>query len=116
MGSRPAEGHVRTEGLRSGPLEIFQPRAPVERTFQGAQKAGVTAGVIYSPEEVMEDEHFTARGFRVEVEHPERGQSFVYPGAPYRFERSPWRISRRAPRLGEHNDAVLGPLSEAGAG
>jgi crotonobetainyl-CoA:carnitine CoA-transferase CaiB-like acyl-CoA transferase len=29
-----------------------------------------------------------------------------YPGAPYRFEKSPWRIARRAPRLGEHDAEV----------
>ena len=34
--------------------------------------------------------------------HPELGRNHTYPGAPYRFEKSPWRISRRAPLLGEH--------------
>jgi crotonobetainyl-CoA:carnitine CoA-transferase CaiB-like acyl-CoA transferase len=90
---------------------LIASRVSAHDFFLGSQERGLAVGVIYSPEEVMEDPHFAARGFRVEVEHPERGQSFVYPGAPYRFERSPWRISRRAPRLGEHNDAVLGPLS-----
>jgi len=46
----------------------------------------------------------------VEVPHPELGRSFTYPGAPYRFEKSPWRISRRAPLLGEHEEEVLGEL------
>lgn len=76
--------------------------------FVGSQRRGLPVGAIYAPEDVFEDPHFRARGFPVEVEHPELGRSFVYPGAPYRFERSPWRISRRAPRLGEHNDAVFG--------
>lgn len=80
--------------------------------FVGSQRRGLPVGIIYSPEEVMEDPHFAARGFRVEVEHPELGRSFVYPGAPYRFERSPWRIQRRAPLVGEHNDAVFGALDE----
>jgi len=51
-----------------------------------------------------------ARGFAVEVEHPELGASFTYPGAPYVFEKTPWRISRRAPRLGEHNQEVFGEI------
>jgi crotonobetainyl-CoA:carnitine CoA-transferase CaiB-like acyl-CoA transferase len=75
--------------------------------FIGAQERGLPVGVIYSPEEVMEDPHFVARGFPVEVRHEDLGRSFVYPGAPYVFRRTPWRITRRAPRLGEHNDAVL---------
>jgi crotonobetainyl-CoA:carnitine CoA-transferase CaiB-like acyl-CoA transferase len=78
--------------------------------FVGAQQRGLAAGIVYAPEEVLADPHFVARGFPVEVEHPELGRAVTYPGAPYRFERTPWRISRRAPRLGEHNDEVYGAL------
>jgi len=78
--------------------------------FVGAQEAGLAVGIIYAPEEVLEDPHFVARGFPVEVDHPELGRALVYPGAPYRFEKTPWRIARRAPRLGEDNEAVYGAL------
>jgi crotonobetainyl-CoA:carnitine CoA-transferase CaiB-like acyl-CoA transferase len=61
----------------------------------------------------MDDPHFRARGFPVAVHHPELGRTIAYPGAPYRFNASPWTISRRAPRLGEHNDEILGPLGAA---
>ena len=74
--------------------------------FTGAQERGFQVGIIYSPEEAMADPHFVARGFPVEVEHPEHGRSFTYPGAPYKFEKSPWSV-RRAPLLGEHNDECL---------
>jgi crotonobetainyl-CoA:carnitine CoA-transferase CaiB-like acyl-CoA transferase len=76
--------------------------------FLGMQQRGMPVGVINSAEEAFEDEHFRARGFQVEVEHPEHGRSFRYPGAPYRFSATPWEISRRAPRLGEHDTEVLG--------
>jgi crotonobetainyl-CoA:carnitine CoA-transferase CaiB-like acyl-CoA transferase len=85
-------------------------KLPAYDYFEGAQKRGLSLGIIYSPEEVMEDRHFVERGFPVEVEHAELGRSIVYPGAPYRFEKTPWRIQRRAPRLGEHNDQVLDSL------
>ena len=75
--------------------------------FEGAQRRNFQVGIIYAPEEVMDDPHFRERGFRVEVEHPELGRSFTYPGAPYLFHGSPWRIRRRAPQLGEHTDEVL---------
>ena len=71
---------------------------------------GLAVGVINSPEEAFEDEHFKARGFHVPVRHDDLGRTIVYPGAPYKFEASPWRISRRAPRLGEHNDEVFAGL------
>jgi len=75
--------------------------------FEGAQQRGFQVGIIYSPEEVMEDRHFKARGFPTEVPHPDLGRSFTYPGAPYLFHGSPWQIQRRAPLLGEHADAIL---------
>jgi crotonobetainyl-CoA:carnitine CoA-transferase CaiB-like acyl-CoA transferase len=81
--------------------------------FVGAQRAGLPVGVIYAPEEAFEDPHFVARGFQTPVEHPELGRSVRYPGAPYRFEKTPWRIARRAPRLGEHNAEVLRELDPA---
>ena len=46
-----------------------------------------------------------SRGFFEEVEHPELGHSYVYPGRPYVFNKTPWQ-TRRAPLLGEHNRRV----------
>ncbi|MYH11326.1 MAG: CoA transferase [Rhodothermaceae bacterium] len=74
--------------------------------FTRAQQLGFQWGIINSPEDVQNDPHFKARGFPVEVEHPELGESFTYPGAPYSFTKSPWTISNRAPLLGEHNEQV----------
>jgi crotonobetainyl-CoA:carnitine CoA-transferase CaiB-like acyl-CoA transferase len=78
--------------------------------FAGAQGAGLAAGAVLSPDEAYEDPHLRARGFQVEVEHPELGRTVRYPGAPWAFQRGGWRISRRAPRLGEHTDEVLQAL------
>jgi crotonobetainyl-CoA:carnitine CoA-transferase CaiB-like acyl-CoA transferase len=75
--------------------------------FIGAQRAGLAVGAIFSPEEAYEDAHFMARGFQVDVHHPEHGRSFRYPGPPYALQKGEWRISRRAPRLGEHTEEVL---------
>jgi crotonobetainyl-CoA:carnitine CoA-transferase CaiB-like acyl-CoA transferase len=88
---------------------------PVDAFFNGAQKLGITVGSILSPEEAYEDPHFVSRGFQVEVEHPELGQTIRYPGAPYKMPASPWKISRRAPRLGEHDEEILGELGYEGA-
>lgn len=79
--------------------------------FVGAQERDMPVGIVYSPDEVMDDPHFAARGFPVALEHPERGDTFTYPGAPYVFHGTPWKLSRRAPRLGEHTEQVLGPLA-----
>lgn len=78
--------------------------------FIGSQERGMPVGIIYSPDEVVDDEHFRARGFLVDVPHPELGRTFEYPGAPYAFGISPWAIRARAPLLGEHNAEVYGKL------
>ena len=43
------------------------------------------------------------RGFWVEVEHPETGKRYKFPGAPAKLSRSPWRVGSRVPKVGEHN-------------
>ena len=58
--------------------------------FVETQRIGIATGVIYTPGEAMADPHFVARGFPVEIEHPELDRSFTYPGAPYRFTATPW--------------------------
>ncbi len=55
----------------------------------------------------MDDGHLNDREFWVEVEHPELGRSFKYPGPAGIYNGSPWRISRRAPLVGEHNQEVF---------
>ena len=87
-------------------VEALAQRVDSYDLFRRAQDMGFQWGVIYSPEEALEDPHFRERGMVVEVEHPELEASFNYPGAPYKFEATPWQIRRRAPLLGEDNDAV----------
>jgi crotonobetainyl-CoA:carnitine CoA-transferase CaiB-like acyl-CoA transferase len=92
-------------------LKLIASRIGAREFFLGCQQAGLAVGVIYAPEEAFEDEHFVARGFQVEVDHEDLERTFRYPGAPYRLPASPWRISRRAPGLGEHTAEVLGELN-----
>lgn len=91
-------------------IVLIASRLPAAEFFRQAQERGIPVGVIYAPEEVLDDPHFQARGFPVEVDHPQLGRAVTYPGAPYRFLRTPWRIARRAPRLGEHNAEVYAEL------
>jgi benzylsuccinate CoA-transferase BbsE subunit len=91
---------------RSGLMYIAE-RISADEFFVGGQTRGLACGVVASPEEAFESEHFVARGFQVEVEHEDLGRSYRYPGAPFLMPASPWRISRRAPHVGEHDAEVL---------
>ena len=92
-------------------MQLIASRLPAQDFFVGCQRAGLAAGAVNAPEEAFEDEHFKARGFHVEVPHENLDRTVIYPGAPYRMTGSPWRIARRAPRLGEHNDEVFAEVS-----
>ncbi|MCY4012910.1 MAG: CoA transferase [Gammaproteobacteria bacterium] len=92
-------------------LKLIASRVSAQDFFVGCQRAGLAVGVVNAPEEAFEDGHFKARGFQVPVHHEDIDRTIVYPGAPYALTGSPWAISRRAPKLGEHDDEVFGELA-----
>ena len=93
-------------------LKLIASKISAQEFFVGCQRAGLAVGVVNSPEEAFEDEHFKMRGFHVPVYHDDIDRTVVYPGAPYALEASPWAISRRAPKLGEHEAEVFGDFGE----
>jgi crotonobetainyl-CoA:carnitine CoA-transferase CaiB-like acyl-CoA transferase len=78
-----------------------------EEVYHAAQERGFTWGAVRAPEQLLDDAHLHDRGFWKEVEHPELGHSFIYPGEAAIYNDSPWRISRRAPLIGEHNTEIF---------
>ena len=55
---------------------------------------------------MLESTQLAAREFWQKVEHPELGTTLTYPGAFANASEAPPRISRRAPRIGEHNQEI----------
>jgi len=55
---------------------------------------------------VINNPQLKARGYFLEVEDPESGKPYVFPGAPVKMGRSPWLISPVVPRTGEYNDKI----------
>jgi len=93
-------------------LEFIAARLTAYEFFVQGQQRGLAVGIVYAPEQVMTDPHFEARGFPTPVFHEELGRAVRYAGAPFLFEKSPWQIGHRAPRLGEHQTQVLGALRQ----
>ena len=73
------------------------------------QEAGVAAAPCLGVEARFFDEHLRSREAYVPVVHPVLGSEFIF-GIPWKFSKTPGRIRRRAPMLGEHNSYVLGDL------
>jgi len=83
--------------------EAFLKTHTREELFVGAQTRGVRLMPVNDAKSVVEDIGLKERKYFVDVSHPELSTIFTYPGAPYRLSETPWRVSRRAPLIGEHN-------------
>jgi benzylsuccinate CoA-transferase BbsE subunit len=81
-----------------------------------AQTLRLPYAAVRPLDELATDEQLAARGYFVDVEHPELGRTFRYPGAPFLFSATPWRVYRRPPLVGEHTAEILGRELGIGAG
>ncbi|HYR79265.1 MAG TPA: CoA transferase, partial [Candidatus Dormibacteraeota bacterium] len=79
--------------------------------FEKAQAEHVPCFPVHTPAEVASNEQYEARRFFVDS----AGGQVRMPGAPCKFTRTPWRIERGAPRLGEHNQKIFCERTKPGA-
>jgi len=68
--------------------------------------AGVPCGPINSIADVAADPHALAREMVVELEHPRAGRTRAL-GLPLKLSRTPGKVARPAPLLGQHTREVL---------
>jgi crotonobetainyl-CoA:carnitine CoA-transferase CaiB-like acyl-CoA transferase len=74
-------------------------------------EAGVPAGRVYTAADIACDPHYRAREMIVTVPEPNlAGEPVRGPGVVPKLSRTPGRIDRGAPLLGEHNEELLGAL------
>lgn len=104
----PLAGEVFQAGREA--MAFIAAKVPAHEAFAGFQRRGIAAGVVWSPDEALQDPHFVERGFPTEVFQPEIGRSVVHAGAPIRFTASPMGIRSPAPTLGQHTAEVLAEL------
>ncbi len=76
-----------------------------EEIFRRGQALGVPIGTVKTAEDIINSEQLKERGFFKEVNHPVAGK-IKYPGVPYIFSKTPGRLERPAPLLGEHNELI----------
>ncbi|HEX9496369.1 MAG TPA: CoA transferase [Candidatus Limnocylindria bacterium] len=90
-------------------IEAVTMTKPSDHWYRALERAGVPCGVLYSLDQVLADEHVKARGVVREVTHTKLGTVRVT-GSPVRFSRTPIRMERAGPLLGEHTREILGEL------
>lgn len=71
--------------------------------------ADIVSAPINTLLEAASDPDVLANGYVTEVDYPEYGKKLKVHGSPWQFSETPARIGV-APKLGEHNDAVLDEL------
>jgi crotonobetainyl-CoA:carnitine CoA-transferase CaiB-like acyl-CoA transferase len=85
--------------------EWTRQRTP-EAATTALQAEGIAAFTAATNRDIAEDRHLAARGFLVELEHPEVGVR-RHLGVPWRMSASDCGVRRPAPCLGADTDAVL---------
>jgi benzylsuccinate CoA-transferase BbsE subunit len=86
--------------------EFIQTKTKAE-LIENAVQRGIMMAPCNTIEDLCDNAHLNERNFWETVEHPELAESFIYPGAPFKGSDAPWRISRRAPLIGEHNREIF---------
>ena len=69
------------------------------------QERGVAAGVVQDAGDLANDPQLKARGFFVELDHPQLGKT-TSDATPIRLSDTPAEYRRAAPALGQDNDYV----------
>jgi crotonobetainyl-CoA:carnitine CoA-transferase CaiB-like acyl-CoA transferase len=85
--------------------EVFGRSKKFDLFYAANKTRRLIYGVVQSPDEVLENPQYDARGYFVEVDHPVAGR-LPYPGAPFIMSATPWQAHSPAPLLGQHNTQV----------
>ncbi|MBS0517527.1 MAG: CoA transferase [Proteobacteria bacterium] len=72
-------------------------------------EAGVTIGPVNDISQIVQDDYVLEREALIEIPDEEMGELPTHPVVP-RFSGTPGALRAAAPRLGEHNEALLKPL------
>ena len=90
-------------------IEEVTVKHPCAYWLERCLSAGIPAGPIYSISEALTDPHARARDMVQEYDYPGVGRVKAL-GNPVKLSRSPARLDKGAPRLGEDNEALLSEL------
>lgn len=80
--------------------------------FQAARERDLMIHPVSTIGDVVANPQLHARNFFVELDHNEMGTMITYPGPFFQATETPYRLNRRAPLIGEHNEDIY--LSELG--
>lgn len=87
-----------------------------EQLYREGQERRVPLCPVSTPADVAHSRQLAYRSFFTTMPHRPSARQVTMPGAPFRMSETPWRASRPAPQLGEHNREVYAEIGvSAGA-
>jgi len=101
-GKEPVEEWERVRRV----LECFVEQHTKAELLQLSIDRGFLITPVSTIHDVVESPQLSAREYFQQMEHPELGRKFLYPGPFVRFSETPIRYRRRPPRIGEHNREI----------
>jgi benzylsuccinate CoA-transferase BbsE subunit len=105
--------YVGTDEAKTIFAEVFGPWAKTQSKaylYKEGQRRHIPLAAINTPADLLDSVQLAEREYFVSVAHPALEASMVMPGAPYKLAATPWRLTRPAPSIGEHNAQVYGAL------
>jgi len=120
----PADARFATDALARQNIKELE--AEIQKTLltrtasvweEKFNREGVPAMRVLSLLEAVNHPHVAARGFikRFDADTAAGIPAYGIPTTAYRFSQTPSAISKRAPKLGEHSDAILAELGLSAA-
>jgi crotonobetainyl-CoA:carnitine CoA-transferase CaiB-like acyl-CoA transferase len=93
------------QGKANDYLEQWALKHTREEIYKQGQAKGCAVGKVNTIEDLFRCRQLKSRNFFVEFEHPVVGK-LPYPSTAIKYSKTPWRMERPAPLLGQHNEDV----------
>jgi crotonobetainyl-CoA:carnitine CoA-transferase CaiB-like acyl-CoA transferase len=100
---------VRNSEECEAPIAAFIAARTLDEALAAFEAAEVTAAPVYDAEQFMADPHVLSREILVDMPDSEMGRVPMH-NVVARLSKSPGRLRRPAPALGEHTAELLGEL------
>jgi crotonobetainyl-CoA:carnitine CoA-transferase CaiB-like acyl-CoA transferase len=80
-----------------------------QELWQLTQANNIQSAPLNNMEDVVADSYFKEQAYFTNIAHPIAGD-FLFPGAPWIMNETPWEIQSPAPQLGEHTQELLSDI------
>lgn len=94
----------------AGPMGRFFLSKTKAELYEESIRSAIQLAPLHDAKDIYESEQLAAREYWHTLEHPELGETLIYPGPPVKLSETPWSLRFRAPLVGEHNADVYGEL------